>query len=98
MNSSINSVMGARDWGMLLTLSVLWGGSFFLVEVVVSDLPPRRDKCDTFTAQHGQGHGEQRGCAASQGTGDPGEDHRKDRQHLRLRWSFAPPIFSTAVA
>ena len=25
---------------MLLTLSLLWGGSFFLVEIVISDLPP----------------------------------------------------------
>ncbi len=42
---------------------------------------------DPLSAQHGQGHGEQRGGAASQGAGDPGEDHGKDRQHLRLRWS-----------
>ncbi len=32
--------MGAREWAMLLTLSVLWGGSFFFVGVVVSELPP----------------------------------------------------------
>ncbi len=32
--------MGLREWVMLLTLSVLWGGSFFFVEVVISDLPP----------------------------------------------------------
>ncbi len=25
---------------MLITLSILWGGSFFFVEVVVGDLPP----------------------------------------------------------
>lgn len=40
MNSSINSVMGAKEWVILLTLSLLWGGSFFLVEIVISDLPP----------------------------------------------------------
>ena len=32
--------MGAREWAMLLSLSVLWGGSFFFVEVVISELPP----------------------------------------------------------
>ena len=40
MNSTINSVMSAREWAMLLTLSALWGGSFFFVEVLVSALPP----------------------------------------------------------
>ena len=40
MNSSINSAMGGREWAMLVTLSVLWGGSFFFVGVVVSALPP----------------------------------------------------------
>jgi len=32
--------MGARDWAMLLTLSLVWGGSFFFVGVVVKELPP----------------------------------------------------------
>lgn len=32
--------MGWREWAMLLTLSVLWGGSFFFVGVAVSALPP----------------------------------------------------------
>ncbi len=40
MTPSIEATMGARTWLMLLTLSVLWGGSFFFVAVVVSDLPP----------------------------------------------------------
>ncbi|MES9898446.1 MAG: DMT family transporter [Sedimenticola sp.] len=39
MNSSINSEMGAKEWVMLLTLSLLWGGSFFFVEVIISELP-----------------------------------------------------------
>ncbi len=39
MASSINASMGAREWAMLVSLSVLWGGSFFFVGVVVSDLP-----------------------------------------------------------
>ena len=40
MNTAIKSTMGAGEWAMLLTLSVLWGGSFFFVEVVVTELPP----------------------------------------------------------
>ena len=32
--------MSARDWALLLTLSVLWGGSFFFVKVALTDLPP----------------------------------------------------------
>ncbi len=32
--------MGAREWAMLLTLSAVWGGSFFFVGVAVTDLPP----------------------------------------------------------
>jgi len=31
--------MGAREWLMLITLSVLWGGSFFFVGVAVAELP-----------------------------------------------------------
>ena len=40
MNQNINTSMGAREWTMLVTLSVLWGGSFFFIGVAVSDLPP----------------------------------------------------------
>ncbi|MBL4614892.1 MAG: DMT family transporter [Magnetovibrio sp.] len=32
--------MSMFEWTMLLTLSVLWGGSFFFVGVMVDDLPP----------------------------------------------------------
>lgn len=28
------------EWGLLLILSVLWGGAFFLIEVALRDLPP----------------------------------------------------------
>ncbi len=31
--------MGAREWAMLLVLSVLWGGSFFFNGIAVRDLP-----------------------------------------------------------
>jgi drug/metabolite transporter (DMT)-like permease len=32
--------MGAREWAMLLALSLLWGGSFFFVAVGLRGLPP----------------------------------------------------------
>lgn len=37
---AINKSMSAFDWTMLITLSVVWGGSFFFVGVIVNDLPP----------------------------------------------------------
>ena len=36
----INQRMGTKDWAMLLLLSFLWGGSFFLIGLVVTELPP----------------------------------------------------------
>ena len=39
MNSAINQTMGSREWVMLIALSILWGGSFFFVELVVRELP-----------------------------------------------------------
>src|SRR3954469_21937335 len=32
--------MTATEWSMLLTMSVLWGGSFFFVGIAVKELPP----------------------------------------------------------
>lgn len=32
--------MSPTEWALLLTLSVLWGGTFFLVEVALMELPP----------------------------------------------------------
>jgi len=32
--------MGVRDWALLAALSLLWGGSFFFVEVALTGLPP----------------------------------------------------------
>lgn len=40
MSTAVRSAMGAREWGLLLTLSGLWGGSFFFVGVAVQGLPP----------------------------------------------------------
>ena len=33
-------IMGAKEWALLLILSVLWGGSFFFIGVAVKELPP----------------------------------------------------------
>lgn len=32
--------MGATEWLLLLTLSVLWGGSFFFAKIAVAEVPP----------------------------------------------------------
>jgi drug/metabolite transporter (DMT)-like permease len=36
----VNRTMTATEWAMLLTMSVLWGGSFFFVGIAVNELPP----------------------------------------------------------
>ena len=36
----INQSMTPVQWGMLLALSILWGGSFFFIGVAVKELPP----------------------------------------------------------
>lgn len=36
----VNRPMGARDWSRLVTLSVLWGGSFLFIGVAVKEIPP----------------------------------------------------------
>ena len=36
----INRSMTANEWLMLLLLSVLWGGSFFFVAILIKSLPP----------------------------------------------------------
>ncbi|MSP82527.1 MAG: DMT family transporter [Alphaproteobacteria bacterium] len=40
MDGAIKQIMGPREWGMLLVLAVLWGGTFFFVEVALRDLGP----------------------------------------------------------
>lgn len=39
MTAAINKNMDARNWLLLIALSVLWGGSFFFVGVAVNELP-----------------------------------------------------------
>ncbi|MGE8131724.1 DMT family transporter [Methylobacterium sp. NPDC080182] len=40
MPPPVNRTMSASEWAMLLSLSVLWGGSFFFTRVALSALPP----------------------------------------------------------
>ena len=39
MTNIINRPMGVTEWAWLLTLSVIWGGSFFFIAVAVKELP-----------------------------------------------------------
>ncbi len=36
----INRVMGIKEWGLIVILSMIWGGSFFFVGVAVKEMPP----------------------------------------------------------
>lgn len=38
--AGINRTMSIGEWLMLITLSILWGGSFFFVEVIIDAVPP----------------------------------------------------------
>lgn len=40
MSTLINKTMTRLEWGLLLALSVIWGGSFFFTGVAVKELPP----------------------------------------------------------
>ena len=40
MTLSNPRVMGPVEWLLLVTLSVLWGGSFFFAKVALAELPP----------------------------------------------------------
>lgn len=40
MTPAIHTSMTPGEWGMLLALSLLWGGSFFFVGIAVAELPP----------------------------------------------------------
>ena len=36
----VASTMGSLEWALLVTLSVLWGGTFFFGEVALDEVPP----------------------------------------------------------
>ena len=38
--NSVSRTMSSTEWAMLIALSVLWGGSFFFVAIVLKVLPP----------------------------------------------------------
>lgn len=38
--SQVNPTMGIREWGLILFLALIWGGSFFFIGVAVKELPP----------------------------------------------------------
>ncbi len=38
--ADVNPVMGFQEWGLIVILSILWGGSFFFVGVVVKEMTP----------------------------------------------------------
>ena len=38
--SMIRTTMNGRDWAILLTLAVIWGGAFFFISVAVREVPP----------------------------------------------------------
>lgn len=38
--SANSGIMSGRDWAILLSLSVLWGGSFFFIEIAVQTVQP----------------------------------------------------------
>jgi drug/metabolite transporter (DMT)-like permease len=40
MDTAPRLTISAADWLLLLTLSVLWGGSFFFAKIAVAELPP----------------------------------------------------------
>jgi len=40
VTETVNRPMAPREWGMLVLLSLLWGGSFFFTGVAVRELPP----------------------------------------------------------
>ena len=39
-NSTVNSVMGLKEWGLIILLSIVWGGSFFFAKVAVKEMTP----------------------------------------------------------
>ncbi len=39
-NPTINNVMGLKEWGLILLLSIVWGGSFFFAKVAVNEITP----------------------------------------------------------
>ena len=39
-SETVNRAMELKEWGLIVILSILWGGSFFFVGVAVKEVPP----------------------------------------------------------
>jgi drug/metabolite transporter (DMT)-like permease len=37
---NVNRVMGIKEWGLIIILSIIWGGSFFFIGVAVKEMTP----------------------------------------------------------
>ncbi|MCD4744569.1 MAG: EamA family transporter, partial [Desulfobacteraceae bacterium] len=35
-----NQLMGIKEWGLIIILSIIWGASFFFVEVALKEVTP----------------------------------------------------------
>ncbi|MCK5310605.1 MAG: DMT family transporter [Desulfobacteraceae bacterium] len=40
IRNNTNQAMGIKEWGLIIILSIMWGGSFFFVGVAVKEMPP----------------------------------------------------------
>ena len=40
IDKHITKAMGVKEWGLILFLSIIWGGSFFFVEVALKEMTP----------------------------------------------------------
>ena len=38
MKTEFNKAMGIKEWAMIIVLSVIWGGSFFFIEIAVRQM------------------------------------------------------------
>jgi len=39
-SENINRAMGSKEWSLIALLSIIWGGSFFFIELALEELPP----------------------------------------------------------
>ena len=39
-DNQINRVMGSKEWFLIMLLSIIWGGSFFFIEIAIREMTP----------------------------------------------------------
>ncbi len=39
-HENVNHVMGIKEWGLVIILSIIWGGSFFFTGVALKEVAP----------------------------------------------------------